>query len=213
MKPLGKIKIGWSPDMAYVIGLITSDGCLSNDGRHIDFTSKDVQLLNTFKDILGINVKIGYKISGYTGKVYTRVQFGDINFYRWLENIGLTPKKSKTISGLNIPDKYFFDFLRGLFDGDDSFYSYWDDRWPNSFVFYMSFVSASEDFIIWLREKLGGLLYVKGAVQVARGLWMLRFAKQESLKIINKMYYSNNIPCLIRKRDKIKLALKEAGVA
>lgn len=41
MKPLSKIKIKWSPKFAYCIGLITSDGNLSKDGRHISFTSKD----------------------------------------------------------------------------------------------------------------------------------------------------------------------------
>jgi len=72
MKPLRREKIKWTPDLAYVVGLITSDGCLYNDGRHLSITSKDRDLLNTVKKILGLKVKIGYKTSGFSDKnIYT----------------------------------------------------------------------------------------------------------------------------------------------
>ena len=35
----------WGSDFAYVVGLITTDGSLSKDKRHIDFTSKDLELI------------------------------------------------------------------------------------------------------------------------------------------------------------------------
>src|SRR3989344_1512456 len=136
MKPKNKVKIQWSPEFAYAIGLLTTDGNLSPDGRHIDFTSKDLEQLNNFMKCTSIKVKIGFKISGFTGMKTTRIQFGDINFYKFLLSIGLTPRKSKTLGAIDIPNKYFFDFLRGHFDGDGSFYSYWDPRWRSSFMFY-----------------------------------------------------------------------------
>ena len=52
MKPQRKEKVKWSSDLAYAVGLITSDGSLSCDGRHIVLVSKDIQLLNVFKRIL-----------------------------------------------------------------------------------------------------------------------------------------------------------------
>src|SRR3989344_3916087 len=97
MKPQRKVKIKWSPEFAYAIGLITTDGCLSGDGRHIDFTSKDISLLKTFLKCLGIKNKIGRKTSGYSHNKYTRIQFGDVIFYRFLLGIGLTPAKSKIL--------------------------------------------------------------------------------------------------------------------
>ena len=70
-KPKGKVNIKWSPEFAYAIGLLTTDGCLSTDGRHFDFTSKDKEQLVNFMKCLGIKVKIGYKTSGYSGeKIY-----------------------------------------------------------------------------------------------------------------------------------------------
>ncbi|MBI1985058.1 MAG: hypothetical protein HYS60_03085, partial [Candidatus Wildermuthbacteria bacterium] len=99
MKPLGKIHIGWSPDMAYAVGLITTDGSLSIDGRHINLTSKDKQLIETFKICLNLQNKIGRKGSGtQKEKLYYYIQFGDILFYKWLLKIGLMPNKSKRLN-------------------------------------------------------------------------------------------------------------------
>ncbi len=123
-EPEGKVKIKWSPNFAYAIGLIATDGCLSKDGRHIILVSKDVDQLNNFKSCLSLENKIGTTVSGYNGKSYTRIQFGDVLLYKFLLSIGLTPAKSKTIGKLKIPEIYFFDFLRGVLDGDGYAYSY-----------------------------------------------------------------------------------------
>lgn len=72
---------------------------------------------------LDIKVKIGLKKSGETARTAFRIQFGDVNFYKFLLRIGLIPNKSKRLSDLKIPNLYFFDFLRGHLDGDGSFYS------------------------------------------------------------------------------------------
>ena len=37
---------------------------------------------------------------------------------------GLTPKKSHTMKLPDIPDAYFFHFVRGYFDGDGGVYHY-----------------------------------------------------------------------------------------
>src|SRR3989338_7295560 len=95
-RPQSKINIEWSSNFAYALGLIASDGCLSKDGRHITFVSKDIDQLHNFKSCLGLENKIGKTTSGYNGKEYTRVQFGDVLFYKFLLSIGLTPAKSKT---------------------------------------------------------------------------------------------------------------------
>jgi hypothetical protein len=110
-----KQRIKWSPGLAYVVGLLTTDGSLSIDKRHIILISKDIQLLKTFRKILKLKNKITLKRSGYTGKKNCyHLQFGNVVFYHWLLGIGLTPNKSKTLSKLKVPDKYFFDFLRGF---------------------------------------------------------------------------------------------------
>ena len=115
----------WTTDLAYVIGLITTDGSLSIDGRHINLTSKDIEQIQTFARLLNLNNKIGTKHSSYNPKgIYYQIQFGDVKLYRFLLSIGLSPNKTKTLGGLKIPNKFFPDFLRGHLDGDGYTYSY-----------------------------------------------------------------------------------------
>ena len=56
------ISTEWSPELAYVIGLIASDGNLSSDGRHINITSKDEVMLQNVRLCLKIRNKIGLKV-------------------------------------------------------------------------------------------------------------------------------------------------------
>lgn len=208
MKPLNRIKTEWTNDLAYIVGLLTTDGNLSGDGRHIDFTSKDIQLIKTFKKCLGIKNKIGLKTSGFSNKKYFHVQFGDVIFYKWLLELGLAPHKSKTLKELKIPDRYFFDFLRGHFDGDGCCYSYWDKRWHSSFMFYVCFISASEKHILWLKNKIEKLLKIETVIRKDRGpMYGLRFAKASSAILISNMYYKPKLPCLLRKYKKLQKIL------
>lgn len=204
-KPQKRIAIQWTPDFAYALGLLTTDGNLSKDGRHLNFTSKEKELVKLFSTCLNLQNKIGRKISGFTGKkIYFQIQFGDVEFYKWCLGIGLKPNKSKTLTKLKVPDKYFFDFLRGCFDGDGSIYAYWDPRWHSSYMFYLAFASGSLDFLKWLQDTTGRLIKIPGKIQLSGRVWQLRFAKKDTLAIINKMYRSKNIPYLKRKFTKAK---------
>ncbi|MDP2736333.1 MAG: hypothetical protein Q8O59_00945 [bacterium] len=202
MKPKKLINTKWCGNLAYALGLLTTDGSLSKDGRHFDFTSKDKELIKLFAKCLGLQNTIGKKTSGFTGrKDCLHIQFGDINFYRWCLIFGLMPNKSKTLKGLKVPNKYFFDFLRGCFDGDGSIYAYWDPRWHSSYMFYIQFCSASQDFIRWLKKRVDHLLGQRGEIidiSTSR-VWQLRYAKKDSLIVFKKMFHTKNLPHLKRK--------------
>jgi hypothetical protein len=206
-KPKGKVEIKWSANFAYAIGLIVSDGSLSKDGRHIIFTSKDVDQLKTFKKCLGIeSVKIGNQNRGMYSYP-SRVQITDVIFYTFLLDIGLMPNKSKIIGKVKVPDEYFYDFLRGSFDGDGCFYSYWDPRWKSSHMFYLTFSSASLKHVEWLRGEVKERLSISGHISKSKSngsIYNLRFAKKDSMVIIDKMYYNPSVLSLRRKRLKIK---------
>lgn len=212
-KPKGKVKIKWSPNFAYAIGLIVTDGCLSKNGRHILFVSSEKEQIKNYLKALSIKNRIGRTVSGYTPKKAFRVQFSDVLFYRFLLEIGLTPAKSLTIKEINIPDKYFFDFLRGCFDGDGTVYSYWDKRWRSSFMFYVSFVSASKKYTDWLRASIFRFSGCRGHMKKdGRGsTYQLTYAKKESLKILKKMYTSKDSIYLERKKLKAEKILCIVG--
>lgn len=171
----------WNSKKAYAIGLITTDGNLSKDGRHIIFVSKDISLVKLFKKCLELDNKISIKTSGYskkTGKYYY-TQFGDVNFYRDLLSIGLTPNKSKNISKLIVPRRYFADFLRGHLDGDGTIRTYNDSSYPNNRRLYTTFMSASETHLKWLQSQIKILYGVAGTIRSVPRAWILVYAKNE----------------------------------
>lgn len=212
-KPKGNVSIRWNPEFAYAIGLLVSDGCLSKDGRHVSLTSKDHEQLVTFNGCLGLTNKISEKLSG-AGNISYHTQFGDVIFYQFLQKIGLSPAKSKIIGDVIIPKQYFFDYLRGYFDGDGCSYSYNDRVWPNSYRFYISFASGSEKHFDWLRAKLAAYAKIKGSISRKKGTTdvQLKFAKREAEIIAKKMYYQENLVCLERKRLKVLDSLNEINL-
>ncbi len=201
--------IEWSRDFAYAIGLITTDGSLSKDGRHLNFTSKDLDQIQNFAKILSLKNKVGLKSGSYGGeKKYYNLQFGNVKFYRFLLSIGLCPNKSKRLGRLMIPVKYFADFLRGHLDGDGYTYSYWDKRWKSSFMFYTSFVSASKKHLFWIKQKISELYHIEGALRFSgKSTYVLKYAKISSIKLLRKLYYNEKVVCLKRKKFKIQAAL------
>jgi len=196
----------WNTDIAYAIGLITTDGNLSKDGRHIIFVSKDIALVELFKKCLGIKNKISIKTSGYSKKAgkYYFTQFGNVSFYKELLAVGLTPNKSKTISTLTIPNGYFADFLRGHLDGDGTIRSYNDSIYPNSKRLYITFMSASIPHIQWLQSQIKKLYRINGKIRNVPRACILVYAKGESKTLLHKLYHSQRIPFLERKRQLIK---------
>jgi hypothetical protein len=198
----------WTADLAYSVGLITTDGSLSKDGRHINLTSKDLDQITTFASLLHLKNKIGRKKSSYNPQgIYYQIQFGDVQFYRFLLSIGITPNKTKNLGSIDIPPKYFVDFLRGHLDGDGFTYSYWDKRWKNSFMLYTGFISASKDHISWLQDQIKKTFLIKGVISFNRTVYRLMYAKKSSLILLNKLYYKDDLPCLKRKRFKIAQCL------
>lgn len=61
MKQLCKVLNKWSAELAYVIGFLATDGNLSPDGRHINFTTKDYELVFLVKKFLKLSNKIAKK--------------------------------------------------------------------------------------------------------------------------------------------------------
>src|SRR4030088_2872463 len=86
----------WTPELAYAVGLLATDGNLSSSGRHVSVSSAERLVLETFLRCVGRRAKIGDVKGGY-GDHGLRVQIGDVGLYRWLQSIGLTPRKSLTL--------------------------------------------------------------------------------------------------------------------
>jgi len=215
------INYKWNSNLAYIVGLITTDGNLSKDKRHIFFTTGDHQLMDTFKNCLGIKNRVRSALERESSKKQTyRVSFGNRRFYVWLENIGLMPNKTYNLGKINVPKKYFRDFLRGHLDGDGSVFTYTDrymeykgKRYTYQRL-YTAFHSISFEHLKWLQTNIKEIIKIKGALAYytkkdrKMKMWKLRFAKKDSLKLLSWLYYKPNLPCLYRKRKIAERFLK-----
>ena len=197
--------ITWNSKFAYAVGLITADGNLSPDRRHMAFVSKNIELMHAFKNCLGLKNRISSKPSGYCkDRKYYVVQFGNVKLYNFLTNIGLMPNKSKNIGPLLIPAAYFADFLRGLIDGDGSI-GYFMHPESSKKQFRIRIVSASIHFLEWLRKKLTISLGTKGSIRCVPRAYQLNYYKKDSHKIANFIYYDKDVVSLKRKYENAKL--------
>jgi len=136
----------WSPGMAWVLGLLFADGNLETSNpvfrlsqRAPDGLRKALNLMRSSHKIAAKEKK-SYKgvISGkiYSFKVWNKKMYND------LLKLGLTPAKSTEMKFPDIPPKYMNHFIRGLYDGDGSFYiNRFDD------VIISQYRNGSLDFI------------------------------------------------------------------
>ncbi|MEI6304451.1 MAG: LAGLIDADG family homing endonuclease [Candidatus Taylorbacteria bacterium] len=208
-KPKGKVKIEWSANFAYAIGLFVTDGCVYGDRRHVSFVSKDFEQIRNIMRCLNIHSNIGHNYSGYKFSHTYRIQIGDVNFVKFLLQIGIGPAKSKVLKEIAIPSEYFFHFLRGVFDGDGYIHSYYDRRWKVSFLWYLGFCSASPVFLSWIRWELLNRINVKGHVTKSKNssCFQLKYAKSEAEKIMTHLYMGGEILYLTRKKLKFEAIL------
>lgn len=175
----------------YVVGIITTDGCLSGDRRHIDITSKDYQLLGTIKSVASLTNKIADKNNGRGQKSY-RIAIGNRKFYDFLLSIGLMPKKSLILGSIDVPPRYFVDFLRGVIDGDGCIRS-WLHPTNYGRQWSLRVYSGSERFLRWLRVMITEQLKVAGSMHLAKSkvnpYWILKYGKMAAREICRSCYY------------------------
>ena len=88
--------LSWSVELAYVVGLIATDGNLERRKPVITIVSKDITLLETVRRCLHLRTVIR-RHGGEGGRPNHRLSWYDRALYQWLLQIGLTPAKSLTI--------------------------------------------------------------------------------------------------------------------
>lgn len=168
----------WSPELAYWIGFVQTDGCVYyNKERHVhtiafQIHKRDRSLLERFKKYFEVTTTIMDGLLSQYSQLPVLIgwRFGNKIVAMFLKSIGI---KTEEILK-NIPTKYFWHFLTGVFDGDGTAC----DKGHYQFC-----ITGQEDFIKRLAEKLGNLVVARD-----RKSWKVRLPLDFIRKNRNKMY-------------------------
>ena len=116
-----------SYEKAYWLGFIAADGCVYETGsgskvlsfnlnyrdkNHLDKFLKAIDSTAIIKIIDGAGFGASTKIAS--------LQINSNKMVKDLNNLGIVQRKSLILSKPNIEEKYYYDWIRGYFDGDGS---------------------------------------------------------------------------------------------
>lgn len=206
------LPLEWSETMAYVVGLMATDGCLITKGRrHLAFDSGDECLVRTLLACIGCHPTYRPKRDKRSGEVSYQAQFSDARFYRWLRSIGIHPRKSLTIGAIDAPDELIAPLARGLFEGDGHLANFAHAptrRAQPDYIYerlWLYFNSASRPHLEWLSVVLERTLHISGyledrpATETRKAFYRLKFGNRDSVTLLRAMYPHPDVPKLERK--------------
>lgn len=107
----------WTAEMAYVLGFIVADGCITKKGL-LKFTSTDPELLYKIRNVM----ESQHPIHEYWAKLSTQPIYDLLirrkYFVSSLARHGIHPRKTKSVHWPDSPGSMFPHIVRGYFDGD-----------------------------------------------------------------------------------------------
>jgi hypothetical protein len=200
----------WSPDIAYAVGLLATDGNVSARRSIVSFTSSEIELIELFTRALHVSPRPFRKPGGF-GSWTNQVALWDPELHDWLVLVGVMPRKTFRLSEIAVPDSFLAPLARGLLDGDGSVLSYWHvpnrRQYPGHQNLRLTtrFYSASLRHVEWLAHRLGSVFSLTGSIGVdARAtrenpLYHLQYAKRASQVLLSALYSDDAAPRLARK--------------
>lgn len=198
-------------NMAYILGLLASDGSISKKENLISIVlkSEDSELLKK----IAIETKVSRPLDNFFGNntqnYYTSFRNWSKTWKDDLQHYGIVPQKTFTLTppDLLLPE-YRIDYIRGYFDGDGSIYSV---ESQNRVFFEVT--GASKPLIDWIRNELLNnyhILLNKESKEIKdNGTIMYKIkigSKEELIKLYN-LFYSNDSLYLERKKKQFELLL------
>lgn len=183
----------WTPQMAWVLGLLFTDGDMSigpNGAYMVGISSVDLDLLERIKEAMESEHKIQLRKQTLGGSIY-RLGWYRTKISQDLLRLGITPKKSLTIAYPDVPPDCERDFIRGLFDGDGSVFI--EPRSPHS-PLRVHYVSGSQQFVVRLEDRLhtlGGLRKQTIYSRPTQTSYYFKYGHEDSLKFFKLIYGAN----------------------
>jgi hypothetical protein len=124
----------WSHEMAWVLGLFVTDGCVNKKYHSISFSQKDeriLRLIATYMDADYVLAATGPTRTTATLIINSKIIKED------LSALGIVANKSLSVPFPNVPEEFLSSFVRGVIDGDG---------WVGREGYEMQVTSASLEF-------------------------------------------------------------------
>lgn len=197
----------WSPAMAYVLGVICTDGNIlagklrnpssgySNTISRLTISQKEPELLEKVLNLMNCQTTLLKRNrKSYGGRVSGETYYFHINnetIFEDLLKLGVVPNKSKVVTFPDISEIYVRHFIRGCWDGDGSVYL-------SKNKIRASYVSGSKDFI----ENLVKKFYKIGIVRRKLHLFSSSEEKREITINLRAKYPHGEYPLAVHKEDR-----------
>ena len=204
---------------AYLLGFIFADGwvvCNPQNGNYelgVQINTEDKYILERLNNELGGSHVISFKpkeAREILGNVCTVNESCVLRIYSKdivldLINCGVVENKTYNAKNINIPDEFFFDFLRGLIDGDGCYWKYKNQT-------YLHITDGNSNILEYLQSVLLAYNIKTSLYQEKEHKFRLYCTDYKSMNIlIHKIYHQDYSFCLSRKYEKIKHFLQNGS--
>lgn len=184
----------WSPEMAWVLGLMFSDGCVSRTNKNswsCTLHSIDDTMLLNVAQIIGTDAPL---FKSKTKSTFS-LSVGNTLAGNDLIALGCTPKKSRTMKFPDVPTKYASHFVRGLWDGDGCIFERTRKRKGRTKAYHeitLSYVSGSKEFVKTLAavisHQTGIVARMKERKAQYSPYYVISYYHRNSLKLLPWLY-------------------------
>lgn len=191
---------------AYSLGLIMSDGNVTRDGNTISITltKDDGYILELINEKLLSNMGNICEVHKEDKRPRQVLQFNGKHIKEALATYGVVPNKSHILYRLpdNIPEEFYYHFLRGLYDGDGVCSYYTSHKNRRVRIGYCAankdFTAAYQDYFVKKLNMSRNKLFDTG------GCWQCSWGKEQDLKNFFNYLYQDSTIYLGRKYKKLK---------
>lgn len=185
----------WTPEEAWLAGLIWADGCLFDDRgtQRVQISTTDEEIAQQVSDITGCSISSSERVGNR--KRYYRLGFSSFQPVSRLVSMGLQERKSKCALWPQIPGE-LPSFVRGYFDGDGTIYR-------DAGQLRVAIV-GSDSFLLGMERAVRFECEFKqrSLTETASGMFLLRFDSRQDVDRLYEFMYQPQRPCLERKRKK-----------
>jgi len=199
----------WSNNMAYILGFIYADGCITNNSLRIVIQKKDKNLLEIIKKEIGANTTIHDEVRTLNNKQFysSALIIKSVKIIEDLIKLGVVENKSLVIHFPQIPSEYILDFIRGYFDGDGSVGIQYPSNSKgvktSTAQIRTRICSGSKDFLVDMRDILFDKYNLRNVTvyKCKTNLYEIAYSTKNSIEIYNLFYQNPKCLFLQRKKD------------